>query len=157
MVVYYDIDGTEEGDDYRQLLNDLQSQRLAGLIIKGEPAPLFGSPVLSPEGPPRVALAEEPSGPGIPAVGHDRYAFINQSLDYLKQRGRHRVAFIGGERVAPANLFQYLQSAMEARGMTYRPYWWQRDLRGTPRARKGRRSPFDARGPGRSAGRADHL
>src|SRR5690606_23591172 len=104
IAVYYDIDGKSQTDDYRRLIRDLRSHRLAGLIIAGEPDRLFGTPALEPDSPPRVALMEEAVGPDMPVIGHDRYSFIDKALDFLRGQGRKNIAFIGGERIAPHHL-----------------------------------------------------
>lgn len=130
VAVYYDINGESEGESYKKLLSDLRTQRLAGLVIGGGPARLFGTPILDAGGPPRVALMEEPGGPGMPAVGHDRHAFVDKSLDYLQRRGRRRIAVITGE--SPLELKDYLISGLAARGMIHRPYWLQGVFVGHP-------------------------
>ncbi len=132
IAIYYDINDKTQTEDYRRLIRDLRSHCLAGLIIDGEPDRLFGTPALEPGSPPRVALMEEAAGPGIPVVGHDRYAFIDKSLDFLHQQGRRNIAFIGGERISPHNLQQYFASALAARDMHHEPYWWQQVFVGTP-------------------------
>src|SRR5690606_13226502 len=116
IAIYYNIDGKCQSEDYHRLLADLGTQRLAGLIIAGDPERLFGTPVMEAASLPRVALMEEPAGPGIPVVGHDRYSFIDKALDYLRSRGRRHVAFIGGECIAPSNLQQYFASSLERHG-----------------------------------------
>lgn len=132
IAVYYDIDGKSQTEDYRRLVRDLRSHRLAGLIIVGEPDRLFGTPVFEADSPPRVVMMEETVGPGMPVVGHDRYALIDKSLDFLIGQGRRNIAFIGGERIAPHNLQQYFISALTRRGMRHEPFWWQQVFVGTP-------------------------
>lgn len=132
IAVYYDIDGKTQTEDYRRLIRDLRSHRLAGLIIVGEPDRLFGTPVFEPDSPPRVVMMEEAVGPDMPVVGHDRYAFVDKALDFLSRQGRKNIAFIGGERISPHNLQQYFASSLARHAMHHEPYWWQQVFVGTP-------------------------
>lgn len=132
IAIYYEVDGRNQGEDYRRLVRDLRSHRLAGLIIVGEPDRLFGTPVMEASAPPRVALIQEPAGPDIPVVSHDHYSLMDLSLDFLQSRGRRNIAFIGGERIAPPNLRQYFGSSLARRGMRHEPYWWQQVFVGEP-------------------------
>lgn len=130
MAIYYDIQTGPKADGYIRLMQDLKTQRLAGLVIGGDPSVLYGTPVFEAGSPPCVALMEEAGKPGVPAVGHDRHAFIDKALNYLARRGRRRIAMIMGE--SRLDVKEYFTSGLVSRGMIHRPYWLQGVFVGHP-------------------------
>jgi DNA-binding LacI/PurR family transcriptional regulator len=130
MAIYYDVGAGPEADGYKRLVHDLKTQRLAGLVIGGDPSVLFGTPVFEAGAPPCVALIEQAGKPGAPAVGHNRHAFIDKALDYLARRGRRRIAMIMGE--SRLDVKEYFTSGLTSRGMIHHPYWLQGVFVGHP-------------------------
>ena len=132
IAIYYNINAHADSDDYRRLLRDLRTQRLAGLIIVDNPSRLIGTPILEEDAPPRVAIMEEPGLPKSPALGHDAHSFIDKALDHLQQQGRRNIAILTGEHPAGLGFHDYLMSALAARDMVLRPYWLQGVFVGHP-------------------------
>ena len=123
--VYRGVDGTAETDDYKRLLDDARSSRLAGIILIAPSDDMQGSPLFTEAEMPPVAAAAGPGDfPGVPTVTMDYNSFIDKALDYFARRGRRRVAAVGVWGGLPrSHEWSYLASAAEKRGLIHRPYW----------------------------------
>ena len=122
--VFYGLDGRTDTADYRDLLHEVQSHTLAGLIFATQPSLLAGTPLLEAEGVPRVAIM----GPGwesleIPNIDLDHESFVTKALDYLASRQRKRIAVFTVAGGMPRS--EEFSAALEARGMSTRPWWRQ--------------------------------
>lgn len=129
---YHDVNGHIDSEDYHRLLDHVRAHRLAGLIFDActflETPPL--ADLLEVPGLPCVAVgggfrspAENRQHPNLTTIhlGNDR--LIDRALDYLRARGRQRVALI--DYGYQADIIQYFVEAVGERGMTTRPYWIQ--------------------------------
>jgi len=116
---YYDMDGHEDSEDYQQLLRDLESHRIAGIIFTFLPYLYFNSPLFADEKLPRVAIGTS-EAPHLRSVNTDRHSFLDKALDYVATRGCRTVAFLN----SPDTLSQeYVEKALAARGLTSQPFW----------------------------------
>lgn len=90
---YYLSGGDPAGEDYRELLGDFESHRLAGIIFAGPPYVVSGSPLVRQPGVPRVCL-HDAAIYGLPGVYPDLESLLRRALEYLRDRHRRRLAFI---------------------------------------------------------------
>lgn len=127
MSFFYAGSGPADNADYHELVSCIQAKRVAGLIFASHPYPLEGTPVLDEPGIPRVAIMSKAAVPGVVAVAHDQTGFMDRAMDYLKERGRRRVALVvPAFSGANSNEFCTRMSAgLAARGMETRRHWTQ--------------------------------
>ena len=121
--VYSSVDGSGNAEDYRRMLVDLQSHRLAGLIFTQPPEwflhqPLFADPAL-----PRVALVDH-SLPGVGSVRLDNPQWMAKALDYLQAQGRQRVGVVATPNQSSA-FVELVTRGAAARQLTMPPAWIQ--------------------------------
>ena len=121
--VYY---GPEQpiDDSFSDLINDLRSNWLAGLIFSTNPFHLKGSPVLELSSLPRVALMPNLEFPGVAAVDLSYESFFRRAMEHLQSTGCTKPAIILGKHSRA--LRDDLARAIQERGMNSRPYWIQR-------------------------------
>ncbi len=93
VVCYYGTEYPADSPDYHKLVDDIRHHRLAGVIFASQTARFQGLPVITEPGVARVELASD-SERGLPSVGLDGHSVIRLSLDYLKSRGRTKVAIL---------------------------------------------------------------
>lgn len=124
---FYDIDAVSHpgSDGYRQLLEDVQSHRLAGLIFASHPWVVKDTPIVREPGIARVALlSPQADFTNIAAVRLDMHGLITRALDYLAVRGRKRLAVL----TATSDMDEMVQTVRQEaakRGLETRPYWLQ--------------------------------
>ncbi len=106
---------------FEQLRHDVRALRLAGIILASPPHDLTGDPVLAEPRIPCVSIMMGPPLPGLPAIYPDHGSFIERSLNWLKARGRSRVAVL----TTPSFPNEYVRIAMAKRGMSTDPRWFQ--------------------------------
>ncbi len=125
---YYIRDPERDRDEYRRLLGDLESHRVAGLFFSSVPGMFLGTPVLQKPGIPRVAMMSQCTIAGVEAIWVDRRGFFTQAFDALHERGCRRIAVLGPEFIVRGELpdFEdFLATELACRGMESRPYWVQ--------------------------------
>jgi len=114
--------GRAEGDDFRRLIWDVRTHRLAGLIFAGPPFVLEGTAAVQQADMPRVGIMAEPLR-GVPAVWPDAGSFLERAMDYLRGRGRRRLGLLWmspfDERAESERGFR---AAAEARGLLLPPF-----------------------------------
>ena len=120
---YYGVDGHTDAEDYGRLVREIEARRLAGVIFAGTPTALQGSPLLAPEVA-RVATMQADEMAGVAAVSLDNASLIDKSLEFLRARGRHRVAVLADPGWLHEN-GETLQQSLDAHGLQSRPYWIQ--------------------------------
>ncbi len=98
IVCYYGTEYPQESPDYHKLVDDLRHHRLAGVIFASQTARFQGLPVMTEPGIARVEVAGA-SDRGIPSVGSQGRSIITLALDYLKSRGRTKIAMILNSQV----------------------------------------------------------
>lgn len=127
IIAYYGVGSHEDIDQYHQLVDAVRDHLLAGLIFAVHPAYLRGSPVLEEGDIPRVAVMNHGDFDKVHAVELNSQSFMDRALDYLRSRGRRRLAVvlpsvIGG--VLKKHEGELIRRASDY-GMTLRPYWVQ--------------------------------
>ena len=120
---YYGVDGHTDAEDYGRLAREVEGWRLAGVVFAGTPAALQGSPLLAPEVA-RVATMQAGEVPGVAAVSLDNASLIDKALEFLRARGRRRVAVLADPGWLHEN-GKTLQQSLDAHGLESRPYWMQ--------------------------------
>ena len=124
--VFYDVEVHEDNASYQQLLQDVFSHRLAGLMFAFPPGPLADTPLFGDPDLPRVAImGPNPELPGLPVICPDGRSFLDRAVDYLAERGRQRVALLTVQGLCDDQYLGHFQARLEASGMTTRPYWTQ--------------------------------
>jgi DNA-binding LacI/PurR family transcriptional regulator/biotin operon repressor len=117
---YYDIRRGPGTDSYERLQADVESHRLAGLMLlppahgldRAEP---FSSPAI-----PKVYICGEPEEGRVPSVTTCHVQMCERMLRWLHERGRKRVAVV--------TMWGYhveLHDFLRPRGVPYRPHWFQ--------------------------------
>lgn len=128
---FYGLSGHREIGAYQEIVEDVQFERIAGLIFASGADELKDTPIVGLKGIPRVAIADSYELPGIPKLKPDLDSFVSQALDHLVARGRRRIAvLIGAPNVntgddAPGMMEVMFQEAMAARGLPINPLWFQ--------------------------------
>jgi DNA-binding transcriptional regulator YhcF (GntR family) len=121
--VFYGIDGHTDTPDYQKLVQEVEEHRLGGVIFVAAHPRLPDLSLVRRTGVPAVTV-QCPPQEGVPCVVIDYESFVIRALEHLRERGRHRVAFI-----CPSNFADYmsdfLQEQTVAHGMETRPYWIQ--------------------------------
>jgi len=122
--VFGGVEPHPDNETYGQLLHEIRSQRLAGLIFPISPWTFLNSPLLDEDKTlPRVisgaiSIENDPDYPGMLPVVFDNRGFIVRSLDHLQKLGRKRVAFVGFN--LPDDRWE---AELAVRGMQTRVYW----------------------------------
>lgn len=109
------------GDDYANLLHDVEAHRLAGLIFSTNPYHLRHSPVLQEPGIARVAIMTPSPEVDFPVVYPDGGSFFKRAFTYLQERGCRTVAFIHPPGITA--LHRNRLPELEQFGLETRPYW----------------------------------
>lgn len=123
MLQFHGLGHHADGPDRRRLIEQVETQRLAGLIFANPPLFLEGSPILDAPGMPRVAIQIESSRPEVLTVRLDTRAWFDRALDYLAGLGRRRVGVIAFAMWDPSEAA--LRERLAARGMQMLPRWMQ--------------------------------
>ena len=120
---YYGVDGHTDAEDYGRLAREVEGRRLAGIIFSHTPTALQGSPLLAPD---VARVATMPGGEvaGVAAVSLDNASLIDKALEFLRARGRHRVAVLADPGWLHEN-GEILQQSLDSHGLQSRPYWIQ--------------------------------
>jgi len=85
-------------DAISQLLNDVRTQRVAGLIFLCDPSYFANSPILYHPGVPRVAISADTGLPNICHVRLDIADVIPRALAHLRGRGCRRISALLNSR-----------------------------------------------------------
>jgi len=125
MHIYYSMYGHRDTHEYRALRQAVRSRTLAGLLFCYAPRDLLESSIIRDGQVPCVSIG---------CVDHRRVdgihiesrGFFEKALDYLKQRGRRRVAVVTATSVHTSDAEQaQLRELLAERGMTMHPWWFQ--------------------------------
>ena len=84
---FYGLGGHRDIAEYREVVDEVQTRRVAGLIFASSADELVGTPLLDQLGLPRVAIAGPGQLPGIPKVNLDLDSFLVQAIDFLGRAG----------------------------------------------------------------------
>jgi len=128
--IRYDIEaGAHRTEDFEQLVNEVETDQLAGLIFAHSPHNLIGTPVLDHPGVPRVAVMTCPMIEGVRAVSQCEDSWLERAMDQVKQVGRKRVAVLLAQGDSAPNgasqVFEKLEAMAAQRGLTIYPHWIQ--------------------------------
>jgi DNA-binding LacI/PurR family transcriptional regulator len=120
---FYGLSGHRDIAEYRNVVEEVQTRRVAGLIFASSAEELQGTPLLEYPGLPRAAIAMEGQLLGIPKVCVDHEQLLNRSIDFLLQQGRRRIAILCASRAGLVH--QKFQEAMAQRGLSTASRWEQ--------------------------------
>ncbi len=120
--IQYDIDRHASSPGQRKLMADIDSGRLAGCILDMHPKMLGDNPLLHDRTVPKVALVGDSHRPDIPSVTNDASAWFAQALDWLEQRGRRRIAWLGISNIGRRHIETFKEEAI-VRGMRTSSAW----------------------------------
>ena len=123
IVCYYGTEYPLDSPDYHKLVDDIRHQRLAGVIFASQTARFQGLPLITEPGIARVELASS-SERGLSSVGLDGRSVITLALDYLKSRGRTKVALILGSQ-AHSLWANFWLEAVSQHGLLTAARWFQ--------------------------------
>ncbi len=121
---YYDALRGEEGEDYRRLVDDIESHRLAGLVFASPPHELRGTPVLNAPDLSRVLIAPHDDFGGLPTVYPDYSNFVHLALTHLYESGSRRIALLDVMTMPPEAEYS-LECDLRELGMVTRKEWQQ--------------------------------
>lgn len=114
----------EQNQSARQLIRDMQSHRLAGVIFAAAITPcLENTPILGFPEIPRVEVSAVSHVPHTPIVAMDLHSLIDRALDALASAGRRRIATMRAFEM-PGDFEKYLAEGLARRGMVS-PGRWQ--------------------------------
>lgn len=128
---YHRLSGHRDEPDYLRLLDDLQHDRLGGIIFGESPFRLVGTPLwaaLVASGLPQVAIMSSHSFPHIPAFGLSDPQYVTTALAWLQAQGRRRLAVIAtasSDLPAPLYSVPKVLAAAPAYGLTCQRQWVQ--------------------------------
>ena len=129
---FYGLSGHRDIAEYQEVVKEVQTRRVAGLIFASSADELRGTPLLEHPGLPRAAIAGQCQLPGIPKVHLDLEGLIEQSVDFLLARGRRRIALICAS--VAGGMPETFRRAQAARGLRSRSCWEQFASRRNPLA-----------------------
>lgn len=118
------IDSKRHNGDYDQLLDDVRTGNLAGILFATNPHLVRNTPLLDNPGLSRVALMTPPAPPGVTAMVFGSANFLERAVDHLVSLGRKKIAFL----LVPGftdNLPNDIERLLASRGLTRHPLWIQ--------------------------------
>jgi DNA-binding LacI/PurR family transcriptional regulator len=120
VTVYHDINERANSEDYRKLVDDIASHRLAGLVLL---APHSTGRALLPgsEKLPRVGVGSDGHQPGVIVPIH-LPEMNSRALKHLASRGRKNVAIISTDMPTSDSTARWARVA-NAHGLETRPHW----------------------------------
>ena len=119
IVLYEDVDEHVDNAVYQELIYDIESSRLAGLIFVSDPHRVVEAPHFESHSIPKVSIFES-TRPDAYLVDTDDLSFLNKSLDWMKKRNRSRIAVISHP---DQQVLEEFQGAVSKRGLKTNPYW----------------------------------
>ncbi|MBF0245965.1 MAG: GntR family transcriptional regulator [Planctomycetes bacterium] len=109
--------------EYEAIIDEVKSQRVAGLIFLSGANEYRGTPLLDAPGVHRVALTQKKDLPGVPKVELDRKGFIKQAVDHLKKNGKARTAILCSN--TDTEMTNFFRKELARNGMTGDLRWEQ--------------------------------
>ncbi|MBS3763535.1 MAG: GntR family transcriptional regulator [Planctomycetes bacterium] len=125
LVPYFDIEPTENGemaDGYRRLMDDVRSDRLAGIIFGYSPHNLSGTELLVERPLPTVCLTGG-SKPWGPSIMVDRKKLLEKAASFFVKHNRRRLAVVTIMRDNPESLPPVLEKLSQQYGFYSPPRW----------------------------------
>jgi len=110
------------GETRRDLIDLVQTHQVAGILFATSPHVLIDTPILVEPGVPRIAIMNR----GVAMTGIDTRIvigeqFMEQALNYLASRGRHRIAIFDNAHFTHNET--HLQQLLAAHDMVSPPRW----------------------------------
>ncbi|MBM4078062.1 MAG: GntR family transcriptional regulator [Lentisphaerae bacterium] len=127
---FYGLAGHRDIKEYQEIVREVETRRVAGLIFASSADEFLGTPLLDKPGLPRVAITGQGYLPGIPKVEIDLQSFMQQAVDTLVARGRTRIAMLSAS--IAGGMGDLFRRAMSAHGLKSRPAWEQFASRRNP-------------------------
>jgi len=124
--LFYDVEDQIHSDakDYRDLLDHVVQQRLAGLFFVVDPVQLSNTPVVQLPGLPRVTISERKPSDEMRTIVLSTESRFKKTLEYFASRNRRRFAVIGVSRIM-GHYEKLLTPLLKKNGMESRRYWMQ--------------------------------
>jgi len=119
-LIFHRPHGAATVEQFQQLNDLVEADRLAGLIFVSAPDSFAGSPVLDRQGIPRLLISRRPIRHPLASIV--LHGFIERSLDHLRARGCRRVCLLVAPSLVALDAFT---AQVEQRGMSTRPIWQQ--------------------------------
>lgn len=115
------FNGLSDSPEQTGLLSEIQRRRLLGIFFASVPSLVDKTPVLTEPGVPRCAIMSPGPYPEIPKIGFDNVSFQIKALDFLKSKGRTRVAVVGNCDISKTDWLQRIADA----GLACGHHWMQ--------------------------------
>ncbi len=124
---FYGLGGHRDIESYRELVEDVRAERVAGLIFASGALEFQGTPILDQPGIPRVAIASDYELPGISKLQVDHASFFAKALDTLLAQERRRISVLFGASAndSRSEVEKICLAAMAERGLAVIPRWLQ--------------------------------
>ena len=90
--IYCGIEAPDDQPAYRDLVHQVETRGMAGLIFLTPPTAFADTPIITTPGIPRVAVMGGSALPGVTAV--HLHGFTERAMDHLAQRGCRRAAMV---------------------------------------------------------------
>jgi len=116
--IYHGVDGHADSEGYQRLLQDMATQRLAGLMFGFYPHDLLDTPMMELDYP---RVTSDGRDGVMPLVGFEWGEPVPTALRWIAAQGRRKVSII----TLPQNPQAYMHEEIEKAGLTHRPYWVQ--------------------------------
>lgn len=117
------VDREQDKSKFKKLVSDMENNVYGGIVFGFDPD-LAGNTVLVRNREiPKVSLITH-HVPGIPFISNDNYSLVKRALDYLKERGRKKVAVIFPDRFDPG-IVRYFVEYTRTCGMSTCDSWMQ--------------------------------
>ena len=117
--IYYNVDGHADSEGYKRLLEDMASQRLAGLMFAFHPHDIMATDVIEASHYPRVMAGGHVGL--MPMVGFEWGEPVMTALQWIASQGRKKISII----TLPQIQQSFLHEEIEKAGLFHRPYWMQ--------------------------------
>lgn len=129
ILMFHDINGHRDSQDYHALVGLVRQECLAGIIFAASPHELVGTELLAVKELPRVGVMDNPWKPSMGmdyAVTTDSTGLIKRAIDLLASRGRKRLACLmrgmvtgsGGGAGPRQKLVEQIEHCAAAAGMS---------------------------------------
>jgi len=127
-LVFHDIDGHEDVEEYQRLARHVNSGTLAGIVFGTNPtafpSSLEGLPLLTHPGLPRVAVSTPSPDLAMPCVYVDQPRFLPRAFRALAEQGRRRLAILClGNAIDGQPPFEAWRRLAGGHGLELKPQW----------------------------------
>lgn len=137
---YYGISEQHDVGTYQRLVDDVHTNRLAGLLFASSAHEFRGTPLLEEPGICRAAVAYTPYLPGVPKLFFDMEMLVQKALEYFRRQGRSDIAVLcpsTGYATGFDAFLRELPHKKSVRGIRFRANWMQYpDTHGAASARR---------------------